>query len=689
VAGAVLYQSPAGPRQIRADMPASLETAILKSLEKDRDLRCQTASELRADLKRVKREIESDARHSGPPPPSIASAPAGSSSASSTPQSSDAQVAVTLLKRHRVLVSMGVGGVALMLAIGMYSVLRQRAATSADKTGASNTSPLASDFEITQLTTSGNAVRPAISPDGKYVAYIQQDGDTFSLWIRQVATASNVKIVEHEPGIELAGPTVTPDGAFVDFFRWDPRSGSPALWRVPFLGGTPRRLVENVWTSVGWSPDGQHMAFVRANVSANADSLVIADVEGRNERVLATRRRPSLFYSRGHYDDMARPSWSPDGRVIALIGVQFGTERNEVVFVDVVTGAETVRDSQGVSFPHGVAWLGPTAILFSQGRAPASPVQLWRMSYPDGAVSPWTNDVLNYVEPDVTADRSSMVTSRSEKRVAIWVSDPVADRATEVVSPYANIWPATVVWAGERLLYDSQANGVPLVAGVIPGSGAPVEIISPAVWPGATSDGSTIVFEKGFSRSNEGLWKINVTGGAPPTQLVSGDAGFPKVTADNRHVIFQSFRSGVFSPWMVPIDGGEPREIIRMATSGKDISPDGRRLFFEGSEKQNERKWFVCELPACSNRVNPPIPANAAFGRGFTPDGRSITYVDTSFVNIWTQPLEGGPPRQITHFTDRRIESFAWSRDGSRLALVRSTTTSDIVLFRLKGSQTR
>jgi Tol biopolymer transport system component len=140
---------------------------------------------------------------------------------------------------------------------------------------------------------------------------------------------------------------------------------------------------------------------------------------------------------------------------------------------------------------------------------------------------------------------------------------------------------------------------------------------------------------------------------------------------------------------MVPIEGGEPREIIRMATgpSTPDISPDGRRLLFGGDEKPNEFKWFVCELPACSNRVSPPMPANLGSGGRFTPDGRGITYVDKSHMNIWTQPLAGGSPRQITHFTDRTIDSFAWSRDGSRLAIVRSTTTSDIVLLRLRGSQ--
>ena len=66
----------------------------------------------------------------------------------------------------------------------------------------------------------------------------------------------------------------------------------------------------------------------------------------------------------------------------------------------------------------------------------------------------------------------------------------------------------------------------------------------------------------------------------------------------------------------------------------------------------------------------------------WTPDGQSIAYVDTTGSNIWSQPLDGGPPRQITHFSDRYVASFAWSRDGKRLAVARTTTTNDIVLLR-------
>ena len=151
------------------------------------------------------------------------------------------------------------------------------------------------------------------------MAYLRRASATDSLWVRQLATQSDAQIVPAASGRSFGGLGVTPDGNYVDFIANENGTAQPALWRVPLLGGTPRRLIEDVWSGTGWSPDGQHMAFVRT--SSTSESIVITDADGGHARILATRKVPEHFLSYLFVTlPMARPSWSSDGRSLLVLG---------------------------------------------------------------------------------------------------------------------------------------------------------------------------------------------------------------------------------------------------------------------------------------------------------------------------------------------------------------------------------
>ena len=129
---------------------------------------------------------------------------------------------------------------------------------------------------------------------------------------------------------------------------------------------------------------------------------------------------------------------------------------------------------------------------------------------------------------------------------------------------------------------------------------------------------------------------------------------------------------------MVPIEGGTPTKV----TDGGSVtvSPDGGSIAFTAQAKDGRSSLVVCSLPGCSS---PRAIGAARFeaALAWTPDGHGVAYANDG--NVWVQPLSGGDPRQLTRFTDNRfIGSFAWSRDGKRLAITRSTTSHDIVLFK-------
>lgn len=577
-------------------------------------------------------------------------------------------------KRRRIVL---VAASVLVLAAAAYLVVSRLAGTGEAPSAATG----ALDYEIALITTPGRAGTPAISPDGRYVIYPQHDDDRLiSLWIQLIATGSKQKVLASDPAVFPFVPTVSPDGNFIDFIDIGTGTGPSGLWRVGLFGGTPHRLADSVSTPIGWSPDGESGAFVRYDANGNT-SLVVRDPGGK-EQVLAMRTVPAYFLSLNIVGGPPiRPSWSPDGRLIALFEFT-DLLKPRVTFFDPVTKEEKASlDTQGSFVPNGIGWLGPSTLVLSQPEGLGQRVQLWRMSYPSGAITRLTNDLSSYRGIDLDSSRTRLVTQRLDRRTAVWIGDAAGANAKEVVpwTPYGgeNVFMS---WAGDRLLYDATFNGRPAIAEIAGAGASAGEVVPDAFHVAASPDGETIVFSSPV-RGREGLWKVDASGRSR-VRLVSGFAVEPVVTRD-RSVAFASNRSGVVSPWIVPLEGGDPIEIVREPATTLDTSPDGRRLAFFSASAQ---AIVVCELPQCSNRLQLRPPRNYHDILRWTPDGKELGYVAWPPTDIWAIPLDGGAPHAVTTFgpDKSQIVRFAWSRDGTRLAFVREQVEESVVLLSLK-----
>jgi serine/threonine protein kinase/Tol biopolymer transport system component len=689
---AILHEEPAAPRQIRTDLSPRLEQAILTLLEKDREVRTQTASELRAELTRMRREVgvarvsdtarshalseRSDSRGSQT---ETHVASATSETRATVPpaapvSSSDVQIIAGVMSRHRGVV-IGIAALLLLAVVAAaYLATRPGAETLA---GDTRTKPSIADLVVEQLTTSGTAGSPAISPDGNYVAYIDTGAKGESLRVRQVATGSNVEIVAPETGVGLSAPAVTPDGTFVNYVK---RLGPQIeLWQIPFLGGTPRQLLTGVGSGVGFSPDGRRMAFVRNNGLGRSE-VVIAAADGSGSQVLATRALPKNGFQTLNAAGLGwfAPAWSPDGATIAVLGGRSGFG-GEVVFIDTKTGAEQTAEI-GPPLPGvSLAWLDGGTLILSLLDKSSAPLQLWLLSYPKGEFSRLTNDPSQYVGLSVTEDRSRLATARSEATFSIWTSDATAKQWTQTVPTTPQKGPIgfDVQWVGDDLIFPSMASGT-WTLDRWRASTRTTEVLAPAGGaPQVTRDGSIVYFDYDSGE----LVKLDASG-RNKTVLARANPN-TRITPDGQHLTFIDATSGTLSVRIRPIDGsGEAREIAteRIRPGAAQVSPDGRQILYPSFDEQKRPAVTVCDLANCTSKRTFPLPTAR-----WTPDSQGLAYLDPRApVDIWIQPLDGGAARQLTHFPadGQQIWGASWSADGKRLAVGRASIKNNIVVFR-------
>ena len=326
------------------------------------------------------------------------------------------------------------------------------------------------------------------------------------------------------------------------------------------------------------------------------------------------------------------PSWSRDGRLLAIAGAGAGPQPSDgdIAFIDVDTGTQ-----QSVPLPsnavRGFGWLDETTLIVNAA-LPNSALQLHQLSYPSGQLNPLTRDVNDYDGISVAADGQTLICARRERRTELSILDAagrtIADGpGIDVTGSRTGV--TAINWAGERVLFGEWIWQ--------PGA-SPQRFLDQAGDTTAEGAGRTLVFRKG-----NGLWKAANDGG-PQTELVTGDAWNPAVTPDNRWVIFLSSRTGLQSPWIISIDGGEPRQLVNRfaAGPGVDISPDGKSIVFASrDEKLSSGVVVVCELDGCQQQK---IFRKLGLVRvRWTPDGRAITYVDAlTQSNLWTIGVVGG-----------------------------------------------
>jgi Tol biopolymer transport system component len=646
---AILERAPVAPVRLNPDIPVGLEHVINKALEKDRDIRSQSAAELRADLKRLKRDTES-----GKTAATVAAYPVGR-------------------KRNLWLGVLVLGVVLAGIIGGAYYWL------------APKTAPF-QKTEITRVTTKGKAIIAAISPDGRYVAYVT--GELFSfgketLWVRQVGTGSDVQIVPPADG-HYGGLTFSRDGDFLYVMQSESKDSSLGiLYKMPVLGGTKKRLIVDVANSfsgnpVTLSPDGKRLAFLRESKARNETALMVASEDGSGEKQLAVRKSPNGFGG--------PVAWSPNGKTIAtaVFNSEAGVKYWSLVEVPVQDGAERPLTQKWWFWVYALAWVpdGRGLVANTQERG-GGPVQIVYVSYANGEVRRITNDLSYYTNVTVTADSRVLATLQSELSLDFWVAPMAAlDTAKPITTDAQGGWPT---WSPDgRIVYFSIADGNLWLMGS-DGSN-PKQLTSNAggnFFPRVSPDGHYIVFDSDRSGSEQ-IWRMD-SDGNNPKQLTNSpfQEGIPDCSPDGKWVVYSKWgaEKGL---WKIPMDGGNPVRLSDAEAHVPTISPDGKAIAYSYEDPSANPPHGIAIM---AFEGGPPMkrfdtPQSARFR--WAADGRSLLYTknERGVSNLWSQSIAGGTPKQIAHFNSEEITSFDLSRDGKRLVMHRGTSKQDALLIR-------
>ena len=469
---------------------------------------------------------------------------------------------------------------------------------------------------------------PAISPDGKFVAYFASEGGRTDVWVQFVGGGPAVNLtagtgLEIQSQATIGGLEISPDGSSIAVRAGPPEQPSTqrGIWLIPApLGGPLRKLMDRAG-GLRWSADGRRIAYMRAD-PASGDAILVARPDGADERVLVPPTQGLHLHE---------PAWAHDGAWIYFNRGAMGNNDAPTEIWRVPSGggpAEPVVKTLGVArdplpTPDGRA-------LIYAGDQSGGALNLWWRPLRGGRERRLTRGAGDYIAPRVSRDGLRLV---CEARTSVG-----SLRVLGVREPSAGL--------GHTL------------------TGAGVQDAAPS-----TARNGRIAFSSARSGTQD-VWTSDADGtNARPLTSDPESDSLPAISPDGSRVAFVSDRGGRRGLWLVSADGGMPRSLAPVAAVDRPSwSPDGRRLVYSAEGPDAQRGLWVVSADGGA-----PVAVPGIRGRvpAWSPSGDLIAYFTSApsggllvrFTTSRGEPLPDHPD-----LSTNSIDSLAFSWNGRWLA---------------------
>jgi Tol biopolymer transport system component/DNA-binding winged helix-turn-helix (wHTH) protein len=549
----------------------------------------------------------------------------------------------------------------------------------------------AREVTITRLTNGSWVDAGTISRDGKYFVYCEIHGKSSRLFLQQTGQNSRVEIVSSSDH-QFSNPAFSPDGSWIYYSASANDSPEMILYRVPTIGGSPTKLLENVH-AVSLSPNGKSMAFKRGSGLENSH-IVVADKDGRAEKIILQR---------GGQKTIGYLTWSPNGRTIVFSEL----DRTDVWKwylreLDIETGVEKSLGEETWGNLFRMEWVpdGSGIVVIGTRQGEGLSIhrdQVYFVTYPGGASTRVTNDG-NRHHPTalgVTND-GEIFAVPATRSCQIWSMDAKGDAstATQITRGMGDGRGGLVPMPDERIAYTTRtAEDVTIWIANGDGSNQRQVATSFKYLEELRGDpsGKYFVFSAPLdlnAQSPQHLFSIDIDGGntkqltfgnsqqidstiSPDGKTLVTDVD-DMATAGEPRTTLQRFSAG----------GGAGEKISNLACLTPIFSPDGSKI----SCVRDQIDVFVINAFDGNMIQSFKIPYNngSNIGAVWTPDGKGLVVIthENGVSNLTVFPLDKRKPYKLTNFSSGVIYRFAYSRDASRILLARGYPTQDAILIR-------